>query len=151
MNSSHRLNKWRTTQKRSVRLVLLVFYIIMYAIHWAVTLSNIDTQIVFAPIAFALAMLSSFLLSLSVTRLPDKSDRQLDERQKSVRDGAYRIAFQILIFTALLVTLVVGNTGISIPDQHRNTFISSLFIWAATLPAAVIAWLEPEPIPDLES
>ena len=150
MNSGYRINRWQTIQKRSVRLALLAFYIIIYAIHWAITLGNIDKQIVFAPITFGLAVFSSFLLSLSIARITDKSDRQLDERQKTVRDGAYRIAFQILIFVGMIFVLIIGNTGILLVNQHRNTFISSLFICAVTIPVSVIAWLEPEPISNPE-
>jgi hypothetical protein len=74
-----------------------------------------------------------------------------DERQTGVRHRAFVRAYGIL--TAVLCAgsvcwTIAPNLGLwTITIEYRNQIFFGLIFFATTLPSAVIAWTEPDPIP----
>ena len=81
---------------------------------------------------------------------PQIADRELDERLVQVKNQAYRIAFQIFsAFVAVawpLSLLILFND----PNSHGATraivLLAGVGLLVTTLPTAVVAWREPDPV-----
>lgn len=90
------------------------------------------------------------LLARTAINLPNISDRVLDERQRLVRDAAYRVSFRIvsgvLLVAALYMMLALGF-GWPLPHsaEAAQAVFWATFIVTATLPTAIIAWTTPAP------
>jgi len=84
---------------------------------------------------------------------PNIRDAALDERQRSRRNDALARSYPVIgIFMALcLAYMMIGDAW---PAVRNFTVIEALF-WAAfllaiSLPSAIIAWTEPDPLPERE-
>lgn len=79
-----------------------------------------------------------------------RADAALDERQRLVRDRAYRLAYRAffgLSLTLTLALLVAIAAGWHWLPGERGALITLLLGYCAagvSLPAAIIAWTEPE-------
>jgi hypothetical protein len=111
----------------------------------------------FAPLAFILLLvtaLSYIGLYTSTRSVADASDGQLDERERSVRDSAYRFAYQALSGTFLLsafytmVAMDGGSLWFPRTLNEASAVFWGVFLLATTLPTAIIAWREPDPVDD---
>jgi len=97
------------------------------------------------------------LLSRTAINLPNLSDRVLDERQRLVRDGAYRVSFRLVsgvLLVAALYMFMALNAGWPVPrsGEAAQAIFWGVFIVTATLPTAVIAWTTaPPPSADEET
>ncbi len=89
--------------------------------------------------------------------IANKTDADLDERQTAIRNDAHHAAYQILgtvvlgvLFLLWVISEPLGDRPwtpqISLQDPTLN-FVTVLWIYI-TLPAAVIAWREPDTGPD---
>ncbi len=93
------------------------------------------------------------LLSRTAINLPNMSDRVLDERQRLVRDRAYRISFRLVsgvLLSAALYMMMALSSGWSVPHtaDAGQAIFWGVFVVTTTLPTAVIAWTEPAPRED---
>ena len=89
------------------------------------------------------------LYSLNSIRVASVSDKELDERQKVVRDQAYRRAYQILTFLVLITFfLMVFSVSMNMDTYLYQSWggIGALFIsllWSMKLlPTWIVAWTE---------
>jgi len=91
--------------------------------------------------------------------LANNPDDRLDERQRRVRDAAYRWAYAIssaTVFLALLYWYIAADVAdadklkLWLPSTfgERNAVFWGAWLLLTTLPAAVLAWLEPDPVGD---
>lgn len=78
----------------------------------------------------------------------------LDERQLAVQDRAFRVSFWLLSTGVLLAALygyIAADSG-SLWLPRTSSELQAVFwgVWllVTTLPAAVLCWLEPDPIPE---
>lgn len=108
--------------------------------------------------AFVAAVAIYFwLLAPFTQRIADEKDTKLDERQMVVRNHAHRTAYRIL-GSLLIVALTYLHLSVGVLDNRPWTLqiseddITPIFtgaLWLIiTLPTAIIAWNEPDPIPD---
>ncbi|MBM3785697.1 MAG: hypothetical protein FJW30_15130 [Acidobacteria bacterium] len=74
-----------------------------------------------------------------------------DERQTGVRHRAfvraYGILFAVICAGAVYGALAPGKGLWAISPEYRNQVLFGAIFFAATLPSAVVAWTEPDPIP----
>lgn len=86
-------------------------------------------------------------------KLANDSDARLDERQRAVRDRAFRCGYALLggavVLAASYLALAL-DFGWPLP---RSAGAIQLVIWTVvvattTIPTAVLAWTEPDPDPD---
>lgn len=84
---------------------------------------------------------------------PARRARELDERQRGVRDRAYRVAYQWVVAVCFLLIVVdgfvfevfdvLGDLGRRlISDKSLTGTVLSLLLF---LPSSVAAWIEPDP------
>lgn len=91
------------------------------------------------------------MLSLWTGRVATRPDGEVDERQRALRDRAYRLSYQWLggIMAAFYGYLLVGKNGAFWVPREPAEFVSTFLVVFATLfsglPSAVLAWIEPEP------
>lgn len=98
--------------------------------------------------------LVSFAIRGSVQHVADKGDDGLDERQRVVRDRAYRSACHV-VTGALMSTLLYGQLASQFqlwlpPAGVFQIGLPLVFALTFTLPTAIVAWNEPDPEPEEE-
>lgn len=84
---------------------------------------------------------------------PDRRDRELDERQRGVRDRAYRVAYQWVVAVCFLLVAadafvfdvfdVLGDFGRRIISE--TSLAGMVLCLLLFLPSSVAAWIEPDP------
>lgn len=88
------------------------------------------------------------LMRRTVINLPHPTTAVLDERQRAVRDSAYRTAYRLVAsaIAALFIALVFlnGDALLARFPAAASGLLLYLFAVASTLPTAVIAWTEPD-------
>ncbi len=82
------------------------------------------------------------LIYMATGFLSDKWEEQLDERQQRVRDRAYRYAYLGLAGVAFVVYLTGNELG-------SGTLAMYVLLSYAVMPSSVVAWLEPDPVPNI--
>ena len=92
-------------------------------------------------------------LNRSTSRIAKEKDKNLDERQRSRRNRAYRLAYQVVVYLLLLTLLLdfFGPGAFQITFYNANSSVTSFLLLAdvlliAFLPTMYVAWLEPDPI-----
>ncbi|HEY1207406.1 MAG: hypothetical protein ABSH46_14535 [Bryobacteraceae bacterium] len=114
-------------------------------------------------VAMSLALVLWFLLACRAvptiqSNMFEKSDNPLiDERQKGVRDRAYRQAYHVVSVLAFL-SLLAGFRILVVMDHFRELmtprhFLALSFLYATgvmvlmpSLPSACLAWIEPDDV-----
>ncbi len=78
----------------------------------------------------------------------DTGDRALDERQRAVRNGAYRTSYLIVVGLFLILSLILLVPTYTETQWIQIRDLAVLLPWAAfilgSLPTAVVAWNEPD-------
>jgi hypothetical protein len=102
------------------------------------------------PLALVLMTGLAVLLTSSVWHAANEPDPHLDERQQRVRDRAYLQSYRLL---ASLTSLAVLYGGLAwdnawwLPSTWNQVqaLVWGVLLLTLTLPAAVVAWTEPDP------
>ncbi len=94
------------------------------------------------------------LLGRTFVNAPNVRDAALDERQRARRNEALARAYPVIgMFAA--VSLLYMIAGDAWPALRNFTVIEALFwaifLLAISLPSAIIAWTEPDPIAEAEA
>ena len=89
-------------------------------------------------------------LGRTYVNAPRLADAELDERLLQVKNRAYRTAYLVLAPVAVVAWLLsLGVLQLQPNDQGRIVTLVLLFgtaLLAGTLPTAIVAWREPDPI-----
>jgi MFS family permease len=94
------------------------------------------------------------LLGRTFVNAPNIRDAALDERQRARRNDALVRAYPVVgMFTA--VSLLYVMAGYAWPLVRNYTVIEALFwgvfLLAISLPSAIIAWTEPDPLVEVDA
>ena len=85
-------------------------------------------------------------------RLDEWSKQPLDERQHALRNFAYRLSYQVILFCAFVVVSLYffGDALFSFGGLDSLVIFLTvmLFFVMLYLPLSIVAWLEPDPIPE---
>lgn len=115
---------------------------------WAVIVSSLG---LLAVMGYAMLMVSQYGIMSS------QNKASLDERQEAVRNRAYRLAYGILgalaCFAALYLYIAADSGSLWLPTTSNELQAAfwGVLLLTSTLPAAVLAWTEPDPVaPDPE-
>lgn len=107
----------------------------------------------------ALYMVVFFKIIRPIMReVSDKKAADLDERQLAIRDRAHHHAYQILgtvVFSLAALPIAAAlYAGMSLPISLTHWHLQGLFFFfmnlIISLPASVVAWMEPDPSLDDE-
>jgi hypothetical protein len=157
-----RASRRRWTLCYALLLVALTACVVDDTIGIEKQLGGIPSILVVAPLV-VFGMLRRGTRSVAAVDHPE-----LDERDVAARDGAYRIAFPLLVLATLVGLLLLAHdlpdiahsTHLPPPDQHyvqtrHGWFLQSdellalggwIALWAMFLPTGVLAWREPDAI-----
>lgn len=140
------------------RALVLVMQLGMVAYAVALSFTGADSWRVFAllPCLQTLYMVIFFRFLRPVMAEVIKKDRDLDERELSLRNAAHYHAYQILSSALTTMTAVpLGASlyfGLDLPLQLTHWHFMALFFLfmnlSLSLPASVVAWTEPDPEPE---
>ncbi len=113
------------------------------------------TNLLWGPITFVLfgaTIWGAIVLYAYVRRRADLPGPGLDERQRSLRDQAWILSYQVLstvvIFGIAYAALQVWLFGhpVTIDADLANALVLSNAVLLPVLPTAALAWIEPDPI-----
>ncbi len=152
------LFRFRSPLKRNVRRVLIVVTLTMLTLYLGLALyggrfswEGLLLLFLFWLFVSRLCYSTSIVMSTSYP-FRSRKERRLDERQESLLNQAYRLAYFVAVPLALVI-LLVDFFGFGDTQTFYNNLggITSILIYAnfcliATLPMMYIAWLEPDPI-----
>lgn len=115
---------------------------------WSVMNLGLGLQLLYAVIFFR------FLRPVMAEVI--KKDRDLDERELSLRNAAHYHAYQVLVVAISTVTVAPLGASlyfrVDLPLQITGRHFGALFFLftnlSISLPASVVAWTEPDPEPE---
>ncbi len=162
-------NSTRRRRRKAVAGSYLVLALV-YSLIIAAYVLNANIGLVGGTLLFGLLLVSLSLIKAiraSIQNLADANVQLLDERQKQVRNDAYRLAYKILssilllslilLCTIFMVDSVLGLPTLSLPTLKTGnvgyiyTFIYiPCFLIVTTLPTMIVAWNEPDSIEEGE-
>lgn len=125
--------------KRRYRRLLVLAFHGGYAVLLVFWVERIPVSALQA--AYVLLIGCWLLIYAATGFIADKRGRALDERQRRVRDRAYFYAYLWLAGVAIVVYLIAGR-------RDYGTLVMYVLLSYVILPSSVIAWLEPDPIPE---
>ena len=146
--------RWGWLLRRSSRRALVVAGVATWALPIAGGFA-VGDPFVGVALGFLLATMPYALLRQATRLITDLPDGYLDERQRSIRDESFTIAYKVLA-GALAVTSIVAfiaaaltssEGSVALPDIEVHWMLASVLSLAMivqSLPAAVLAWREPE-------
>ena len=153
--------KWAFKQSAR-RFLVITFFLVPFVAGTAAGYINSLWSLLFAP--FAIVPIVCFLWLVGATGArADSPDEYLDERERSLRDHAHRIAYWVLsgilggifgLVAGFISTREAEYVLLQVSDFARlDVLVYLLAFWALFLglPTTIIAWLEPDPLEDEET
>lgn len=145
-----------TRGRRRALVLIMQLGMVAYALATAFTGADSWRDLVVVLSFQSLYMVIFFRFLRPIMAEVIKRDRDLDERELSLRNAAHYHAFQILT-TALVIVIAapMGASlylGLDLPLRVTPWHLVALFFLFAnlsmSLPASVVAWTEPDPEPE---
>lgn len=141
------------TIRRALVLATYLGYILLVAMFWARSVRDLPAWFLLLVLAPGSVTLLSFVGLYTATHsIADQPDKRLDERQRLIRDRAYRSAYQVLaavfLMSALYSYIALDSGSLWFPRtaNQLNAFFWGAMLLAMTLPTAIIAWTEPDDV-----
>jgi hypothetical protein len=130
------------TQRRwlVVGSALAPLYLILA--HFIAAIGSVQLYVLFGVVIIISFVCQYRLYRLNTTRIASMSDREVDERQKMVRDRAYRSAYRLLtLIIGLALPFVLLFSSSAYVPLFFLSYVSLLW-FMVLLPTWVIAWTE---------
>ena len=114
--------------------------------------------VVWGPISFVLigaTAVGSFALYRFVRGRADMPGAHLDERERQLRDRAWILSYQVLSAVVVAVAIVLGiavfvlDRPVTVDAALVNTVVLTVGVLLPVLPAAALAWIEPDAPADI--
>jgi hypothetical protein len=114
-------------------------------------------NVVWGPISFVLigmTVVGAFVLYRFVRDRADMPGARLDERERLLRDRAWILSYQVLSAVVVLAVVVVGipvfvfGRTVTVDAGLVNILALSVGVLLPVLPAACLAWIEPDSTAD---
>ena len=152
-----RLDRFAHLSQRTRRMTAVATLVGMpaafaWSSYWLTTGVN---NLLWGPITFVLfgaTIGGAIVLYAYVRRRADLPGPGLDERQRSLRDQAWILSYQVLstvvIVAVAYAALQVWLFGhpVTVDADLANALVLSNAVLLPVLPAAALAWIEPDPI-----
>jgi hypothetical protein len=140
--------------RRLVAFVTLLGLPAMYA--WSAFWTGTSVpNVIWGPVSFVLigaTLVGAFILYRYVRNRADMPGVGLDERERQLRDRAWILSYQVLSLVVILVGAAVAipalgfGQPVTIDAYLAGAIALCLGVLLPLLPAAALAWLEPDPI-----
>lgn len=111
------------------------------------------SNLAWGPVSFLLigmTIVGSFVLYRYVRGRADMPGRDLDERERQLRDRAWIVSYQVLSAVVIAGVVVVGisvfvlGRTVTLDANLVNAIVLSVAVLLPVLPAAALAWIEPD-------
>jgi hypothetical protein len=149
-----RMSRWT---RRVLAVATLVGLPAMFA--WSsFWMSTTVSNLLWGPVSFVLigtTIVGSFVLYRYVRGRADMPGRNLDERERQLRDRAWILSYQVLSAVVVTAVVVVGisvfafGRTVTLDANLVNALVLSVAVLLPVLPAAALAWIEPDPPADV--
>jgi membrane-associated protease RseP (regulator of RpoE activity) len=99
-----------------------------------------------------MTVVGSFVLYRYVRDRADMPGRRLDEREKELRDRAWILSYQVLSAVVVAAVILIGiavfvlGRAVTFDASLVNAIVLSVAVLLPILPAAALAWIEPDPV-----
>ena len=142
----------RTRRVVAVATLLSLPLAFAWSTYW---LTTSVSNLLWGPITFVLfgvTIVGAFVLYAYVRRRADYPGRGLDERERQLRDQAWILSYQVLSAVVVLgiawagLAVWVFGQPITIDANLANALVLCMAVLLPALPAAALAWIEPDPI-----
>jgi hypothetical protein len=144
MNIKPYSTRVRFSQRTRRRLVIVAYLsLLSYALTWLLG-DGVAQALTWAFISLYLVLV--FTLAYATGLLEGMADRYLDERQQALRNRAHRLAFIPVNYFVLGILLSLNLANHWFQEPVFIALVSALGLAIFTLPATLIAWLEPDPV-----
>jgi hypothetical protein len=116
-------------------------------------MSTTVSNLLWGPVSFVLigtTIVGSFVLYRYVRGRADMPGRNLDERERQLRDRAWILSYQVLSAVVVTAVVVVGisvfafDRTVTLDANLVNALVLSVAVLLPVLPAAALAWIEPD-------
>ena len=110
-------------------------------------------NLIWGPVSFVLiglTLVGAFVLYRFVRDRADMPGRHLDERQRQLRDRAWILSYQVLAVVVVAAIAIVGvvvlgfERPVTLDATLVNALVLSVGVLLPVLPAATLAWIEPD-------
>jgi len=114
--------------------------------------------VVWGPISFVLigaTAVGSFALYRFVRGRADMTGAHLDERERQLRDRAWILSYQVLSAVVVAVAIALGiavfvlDRPVTVDAALVNAVVLTVGVLLPVLPAAALAWIEPDAPADI--
>lgn len=149
---SRRIDRLSRRTRRATAVATLLGLPAMFA--WSSFWAGTTVPTVFwGPITFVLiglTLVGSFVLYRNIRGRADLPGPNLDERERQLRDRAWIRSYQVLsavvIATAIVLGIMVFVFGrtVVVDAPLVNALVLSVTVLLPVLPAAALAWIEPD-------
>ena len=156
-NREQRIDRLSRRTRRVLAVATLVGLPAMYA--WSsFWMGTSVPNIIWGPVSFVLIGVTlggAFVLYRFIRDRADIPGARLDERERQLRDRAWILSYQVL---ACVVVLIIAVVAIDVLVLGRTVILDASIASAAALsigvllpilPAAALAWIEPDPPADV--
>ena len=109
--------------------------------------------VVWGPVSFLLigvTIVGSFVLYRYARGRADMPGRQLDERERQLRDRAWILSYQLLSLVVIGAVVVAGlivfvfGRSLTLDASLVNALVLCVAVLLPILPTAALAWIEPD-------
>lgn len=148
-----RIDRLSHRARRTIAVVTLLGLPAMFA--WSAFWQRTDVApAVWGPGSFVLigiTIVGALVLYRYVRDRADMPGSRLDERERQLRDRAWILAYQVLgvvvvVAAAVAIPVLGFGTPVTIDASAATAIALCLGILLPLLPAAALAWLEPDPV-----
>ncbi|HEY6056991.1 MAG TPA: hypothetical protein VIV06_03115 [Candidatus Limnocylindrales bacterium] len=149
-----RIERLSQRSRRLIGIVTLLGLPAMFAWYGYWSRTSVP-NVVWGPVSFLLigtTVVGALVLYQYVRDRADLAGRQLDERERQLRDKAWILAYQVLALVVVVIgaAVVVPVLGFGQPvtiDASLATAVAlCLGVLLPVLPVVALAWIEPDPV-----
>ena len=143
-------------RRRAAVLATYLGYAALVGSFWLNGAADLPRWTAMLPIAAGAALLAG-LTTVFVGAWWDRAnqvDAALDERERAVRDRAYRSSYTVvgtLCVTTVVYAAIAADSGrgwLPSTSNEWQAVVWGVLLLVMTIPTAVLAWTEPDPVPD---
>jgi hypothetical protein len=152
-----RIDRLPQRSRRAIAVGTLVGLPAMFA--WSTFwMGTTVPNLVWGPVSFVLiglTIVGSVVLYRYIRGRADLPGRDLDERERQLRDRAWILSYQVLSLVVIAAVVVLGisvfilGRTVTVDAGLVNALVLSVAVLLPVLPAAALAWIEPDPPADV--
>ena len=157
LRQHHRIDRLPQRSRRALAIGTLIGLPAMFA--WSTFwMGTTVPNVVWGPVSFVLigmTIVGSFVLYRYVRGRADMPGRGLDERERQLRDRAWILSYQVLSLVVIGAVVILGisvfilGRTVVVDAGLVNALVLSIAVLLPVLPAAALAWIEPDSPADL--